>query len=558
MFTVPGDITRCVLGSRLPNIRVLRPRKPPEKLLAFRMGIRQVGPEEDVHSTRRYHQVRPTLSPTRYSCSPTSKTPGLPNFNLYRTKKSDKLRPFQARTNEARCASFLEIVSARFIIILCMRIYRAERESRPRTSHSTWRHFFDTLNFYILVITVSMKNYYNARRSRGAQVQVRKMPQLITNRAREPRLGSKKNTEAQGTHIYTSVTLRAIIQKNPSLAFLIRSHRFLVFSQWTHGVCKLVHDALHRVNRCLPMYVRNLRRIRTGSSCAEFDCATAPRWTRPLTQLKAVAWTRLRKKSSFPHDDASVRARFAETRASNASSSSSSNSNSSNSSMCEARLCDDDVAATAANRDTAHNLTTALSKLQLLYKINQLYMFNDLILSSFNDFRAYFKQITCIVESDKNKHRIVVRRHSQRRTDAHHADPDAHDTAIHRADVFGVDGRHVGDQSRSRGRFRTAAGRALATNRGTDPKPLHRDAKQRSRTAAASAAATTTTSHPAATTNNRAAAANESTSVCSTAGGSNTTAAATAETKHGWQTTDQVCGYHARRRGAPTAPTRTK
>ncbi|CAB0036185.1 unnamed protein product [Trichogramma brassicae] len=77
MFTVPGDITRCVLGSRLPNIRVLRPRKPPEKLLlAFRMGIRQVGPEEDVHSTRRYHQVRPTLSPTRYSCSPTSKTPG--------------------------------------------------------------------------------------------------------------------------------------------------------------------------------------------------------------------------------------------------------------------------------------------------------------------------------------------------------------------------------------------------------------------------------------------------------------------------------------------------
>ncbi|CAB0041243.1 unnamed protein product [Trichogramma brassicae] len=76
MFTVPGDITRCVLGSRLPNIRVLRPRKPPEKLLlAFRVGIRQVGPEEDVHSTRRYHQVRPRLSPTQYSCSPTSKTP---------------------------------------------------------------------------------------------------------------------------------------------------------------------------------------------------------------------------------------------------------------------------------------------------------------------------------------------------------------------------------------------------------------------------------------------------------------------------------------------------
>ncbi|CAB0039036.1 unnamed protein product [Trichogramma brassicae] len=74
------DITRCVLGSRLPNIRVLRPRKPPEKLLAFRMGIRQVGPEEDVHSTRRYHQVRPTLSPTRYSCSPTSKTPGVHNY----------------------------------------------------------------------------------------------------------------------------------------------------------------------------------------------------------------------------------------------------------------------------------------------------------------------------------------------------------------------------------------------------------------------------------------------------------------------------------------------
>ncbi|CAB0044167.1 unnamed protein product [Trichogramma brassicae] len=76
MFTVPGDITRCVLGSRLPNIRVLRPRRPPEKLLlAFRVGIRQVGPEEDVHSTRRYHQVRPRLSPTQYSCSPTSKTP---------------------------------------------------------------------------------------------------------------------------------------------------------------------------------------------------------------------------------------------------------------------------------------------------------------------------------------------------------------------------------------------------------------------------------------------------------------------------------------------------